>query len=332
MVPTSLKKSKLKKLISSRLEELQLPAEPSSLYDPVRYTLSLGGKRIRPYFTLLACGLCAGDPRDALPAGMAIELLHNFTLLHDDIMDDAETRRGKKSVYKKWNSSTAILSGDAMYAWAFEQLQHYGKESSYTKEQYAKIMSIFLKSARTVCEGQAYDLEFENRKDVRLDDYLKMIKGKTAALISAAFQLGGAVAGADEEQIQSLQEIGNEAGIAFQIQDDLLDAVADPTKFGKKQGGDILEGKKTYLSILALEQGTVKQKEYVQSILKSYPVDQSEIHKVIGLYEELGIIAKTEGIIEKHYNNAIELINNFETSEYQETLKAYLSNLINREY
>ena len=187
----------LTSLIHQKLMEIEFPERPYSLYDPVRYTLSLGGKRIRPYFTLISCGLCGGEPEEALPAGMAIELLHNFTLLHDDIMDAAETRRGKQSVFKKWDSSTAILSGDAMYAWAFEQLQYYGNSDAYSKKQYALIMEIFLESARAVCEGQAYDLEFEENQQVSMQDYLRMIKGKTAALISASFKLGGAVAGAD---------------------------------------------------------------------------------------------------------------------------------------
>lgn len=329
---TSLAQSKIRRLIEKELEELEFPKEPSSLYDPVRYTLSLGGKRIRPYFTLIGCGLCGGEPEEALPAGMAIELLHNFTLLHDDIMDAAETRRGKQSVFRKWNSSTAILSGDAMYAWAFEQLQYYGENAAYGKRQYAAIMQIFLRSARTVCEGQAFDLEFEQKDDVTVADYLEMIKGKTAALISASFQLGGAVAGADYSQLQNLKEIGNEAGTAFQIQDDLLDVIADPSKFGKKRGGDIAEGKKTYLSILALEEGTEHQKKLLQSVLNKSSVQDSGIKRVIDLYEELGILKKTGLKIKQHYEHAIELINNFDSTEYKNELIAYLGNLINREY
>jgi len=322
----------LTSLIHQKLSELEFPERPYSLYDPVRYTLSLGGKRIRPYFTLIGCGLCGGDPEDALPAGMAIELLHNFTLLHDDIMDAADTRRGKESVFKKWDSSTAILSGDAMYAWAFEQLQYYGNNEEYSKEQYALIMDIFLESARTVCEGQAYDLEFEDIEKVTMQDYLKMIRGKTAALISASFKLGGAVAGAEDEYLYNLQEFGAEIGTAFQIQDDLLDVIADPEKFGKKQGGDIIEGKKTYLSILSLESGNKKQKEILQKVLQKPVAGKEDVEKIIDLYTSLGVIEKTRATIEYHYENAMNHLEAFNSSEYKDDIIDYLNKLINREY
>lgn len=328
----SLTQTNIQQLIEARFEKLSLPEEPSSLYDPVRYTLSLGGKRIRPFLTLSGCGLCGGEPRQALAAGMAIELLHNFTLLHDDIMDAAETRRGKPSVFKKWDASTAILSGDAMYAWAFEQLQYYGENDTYSKEQYAQILDIFLKSARTVCEGQAFDLEFEQTNEVSIDEYLNMIRGKTAALISASFQLGGAVAGADPQQMQKLNEIGTQMGTAFQIQDDLLDVIADPSKFGKKRGGDIAEGKKTYLSILALKLGNRHQMEWLSSILKGKAAEKNDIEKVIDLYENLGVLKQTRLKVEEHYEHAHKLIQEFGSSEYKDDLMGYLDSLIHREY
>lgn len=322
----------LKSLIQEKLQELEFPERPYSLYEPVRYTLSLGGKRIRPYFTLTSCGMCGGDPEDALPAGMAIELLHNFTLLHDDIMDAAEKRRGMDSVYKKWDASTAILSGDAMYAWAFEQLQYYGNNRSYSKDQYAQIMDIFLESTRTVCEGQAYDLEFEETEMVSMQDYLEMIRGKTAALISASFKLGGAVAGADEEHLFNLQEFGTEIGTAFQIQDDLLDVIADPEKFGKKRGGDIIEGKKTYLSILSLESGNKDQKKILRNVLQKQVAAEEDVEKIIDLYTSLGVIEKTKATIKHHYDNALEHLEIFDDSIYKDDIIDYLNKLINREY
>ncbi|MGD8749610.1 MAG: polyprenyl synthetase family protein, partial [Balneolaceae bacterium] len=169
---------KLSDLIEKKLAELDLPDEPSSLYDPVRYTLSLPGKRVRPYLVLVSCGMCGGTIEEALPAAISIELLHNFTLLHDDIMDKAAKRRGKPSVFKKWGADTAILSGDVIYAKAFEQLQYYGYKEQYSKEQYHTILDIFLESSKTVCEGQANDLTFEKRQDVSIDEYLHMIEGK----------------------------------------------------------------------------------------------------------------------------------------------------------
>ncbi|MDZ7680312.1 MAG: polyprenyl synthetase family protein [Fodinibius sp.] len=191
--------------IDEQLAALDLPDIPSLLYDPVRYTLALPGKRVRPYLTLIGSGLCGGTVSEAMPAAIAIELLHNFTLLHDDIMDRANTRRGEPSVYKKWDQNTAILSGDAMYARAFKQLQYYGKVEQYSKSQYNRIMDIFLQSATTVCEGQALDLEFEDRTDVSIEEYIHMIEGKTAALISGALAMGGAVADASEDAIEELE-------------------------------------------------------------------------------------------------------------------------------
>ncbi len=319
-------------LIEEKLSSLGLPENPFSLYEPVRYTLSLGGKRVRPYFALTGCGLCGGDIEEAVPAAIAIELLHNFTLLHDDIMDGAATRRGKPSVYRKWNASTAILSGDAMYAWAFDQLQYYGRDDRYTKSQYAAILDIFLESARLVCEGQAYDLEFESRSTVTVDDYLQMIRGKTAALISGAFRLGGAVAGTSEARLGELHELGTEVGIAFQIQDDLLDIIADPEKFGKKQGGDILEGKKTYLSILSLQHGSAAQRSFLEEIFHKTDVSEEEVEEVISLYQSLGIIRQASEAVKKHYELAVSHLDNLDDSPYKEDLIEFLTMLINREY
>ncbi len=333
MITTKIQQE-LTDLVEEELQKLHLPEKPFSLYEPVRYTLSLGGKRVRPYFTLVACGMSGGDPREAMPAAMAIELLHNFTLLHDDIMDAADTRRGKDSVYKKWDTSTAILSGDAMYAWAFEQLQYYGSKDAYGKEQYEQIISIFLSCARLVCEGQAYDLEFQDRDNVTIEEYLNMIRGKTGALISGSFRLGGAVAGAGSREIEELGLIGNEVGTAFQIQDDLLDVIAEPSKFGKKKGGDIEERKKTYLSILSLQLAENEEAEYLHSIFnnKNEIIRPEEIDKVISLYDSLGIIEKTSAAVEHHYNNALQHLDSLTESEYKEDLEGFLSNLINREY
>ena len=302
------------------------------LYDPVHYTLERGGKRIRPYFTLIGCGLCDGDIEEAVPAAVAVELLHNFTLLHDDIMDAAETRRGRPSVFKKWDSSTAILSGDTMYAWAFEQLQYYGREPQFSKEQYCTILDIFLESAKVVCEGQAYDLHFEAELPLTLEAYTQMIEGKTAAMISGAFQLGSCVAAAPSAKMQGMSSIGNHIGIAFQIQDDLLDVSADPSKFGKTRGGDIIEGKKTYLSISSLQRGNKKQKEQLQRIFNKATVTTEEVQSVITLYKQLGVIDAAQEAIKKHYNNAIAEINRFQDSLYKTDLLEFIVNLKKRDY
>lgn len=329
---STLKHQNLSELINRKLSELDLPEQPRQLYEPVRYTLELGGKRIRPYFALTSCGMFGGNVEKAVPAGLAIELLHNFTLLHDDIMDAADTRRGAPSVYKKWDASTAILSGDVMFARAFAQLQYYGKSDEYSKTQYATILDIFLESAETVCEGQAYDLEFAAGSDVTIPDYLKMIRGKTAALLTGAFMLGGAVAGVDSDKLSKLNQLGQESGMAFQIQDDLLDVIADPSKFGKKPGGDIIEGKKTYLSILALQRGDKEQEAFLTRILSDSNNSPDQVEKVIQLYNDLDVIEETEDAIERHYSNAVRILDEFPSSEYKTDLSNYLSKLKNREF
>lgn len=322
----------LSDLIEKQLSELDLPDMPASLYDPVRYTLDLPGKRVRPYLTLIGCGLAGGDPEEALPAAIAIELLHNFTLLHDDIMDKADTRRGEPSVFKKWDANTAILSGDAMYAKAFKQLQHYGNDPHYSKKQYVNIIDIFLESAEYVCEGQAYDLSYEKQGQVSIEEYLQMIKGKTAALISGSLTIGAAVAGAEKSVIKQLRLVGQKAGIAFQIQDDLLDVIADPEKFGKQQGGDILEGKKTYLSLLALQRCDTSQKQRLQDILVGLNTTPAEVSNVIELYEQLDVIKATKSAIQQYYQEAMEQVNMFEDSTYKNKIIIFLNRLISREF
>ena len=322
----------LSKLIEEKLSELHLPDKPGSLYDPVRYTLDLPGKRVRPYLTLSGCGLAGGEPEEALPAAIAIELLHNFTLLHDDIMDKADTRRGEPSVFKKWDSNTAILSGDAMYAKAFKQLQHYGNDPHYPKKQYVRILDIFLESAEHVCEGQAYDLTYEDQEQVSIAEYLQMIEGKTAALISGSLAMGGAVAGATDSVNRQLQWVGQKAGIAFQIQDDLLDVIADPEKFGKQQGGDILEGKKTYLSLLALQRCNSSQKEQLEDILTAQNTSEAEVATVIELYKQLNVIEDTKSAIQQYYQEAMEQVDMFEKSSYKNKIITFLNRLISREF
>ncbi len=322
----------ISELIEEELSQLALPVQPESLYEPVRYTLAMDGKRIRPYFTLSACGLCNGNIEEARPAATAIELLHNFTLLHDDIMDSAATRRGQASVYKKWNNSIAILSGDAMYAWAFEQLQYYGENEQYSKKQYCSVLDIFLESAKAVCEGQAYDLDFEEKRATNLDAYNQMIHGKTAALIIGAFKIGGKVANASEEEMKLLGSIGEQIGIGFQIQDDLLDVAADPNQFGKRTGGDIFENKKTYLSILALDRSNPQQKKKLLEIFDKSNASDTEIQVVIDIYRSLGIIESTQKAIDFHYDQSIQSIKTFKNSTYKTDLIEFLINLKNRKY
>lgn len=221
--------------------------EPANLYDPVNYILSLGGKRMRPVLTLMAAEIFNADCRAALPAAVAVEIFHNFSLVHDDIMDDAPLRRGNQTVHEKWDINTGILSGDAMLILAYQYFEHY--EPATFKE----LAKLFSKTALEVCEGQQWDVDFETRSDVSLPEYLKMIEYKTAVLVAAAMKMGAIVANTSVENCELIYNFGLNLGIAFQLQDDYLDAFGNPETFGKQVGGDIIENKKTYLYLKALE-------------------------------------------------------------------------------
>lgn len=322
----------ISKLIESELSSLDLPEVPRSIYEPFRYSLGNGGKRIRPLLTILSAGLNDGDLQDAMPAALAIEVLHNFTLVHDDIMDQADIRRGEPSVYKKWDESTAILAGDVMFAKSYELLNYYGLNDDYSKAEYMAIHTSFQKAVITVCEGQAYDMEFMTSPEVTLGEYISMIEGKTAALLRSSFEMGAISAHASEDQVKSLSELGNEMGIAFQIQDDLLDAIADPKKFGKRPGGDIYEGKKTYLSICALQRADEEQRLFISNILSKQIVSESEVNEVLQLFHDLDVIKDTSEEVIKHYDQALTSLSSFPDSEYKHELEHLLIFLRQRDH
>lgn len=319
-------------IVESGIKDIQLPDQPKTLYEPYTYALSVGGKRIRPMLTLLACGLCGGKLEDALPAALAVEVLHNFTLVHDDIMDSADTRRGKPSVFKKWDENVAILSGDVMFADAYRQLQFYGKSDDYSKQEYAAMHESFSKAIITVCEGQALDMEFVDRMEVNQQEYLQMIGGKTAALLSGALEMGAIAAHASSQKRNKLAQLGHEMGIAFQIQDDLLDAIADPEKFGKRPGGDIFEGKKTYLTILALERANEADKSFIQQVLDDESPKPEQVDKVLSLMKSLDVIQDVSEEINEHYLKAQQSLDKFESSEYKKELEKLLIFLQNRDH
>jgi geranylgeranyl diphosphate synthase, type II len=308
-----------------------LPGAPKSLYDPIRYIMGIGGKRLRPRLVLAGCGICGGMVSEAYNAARAVESLHNFTLIHDDIMDKADTRRGMQTVHKKWDMSTAILSGDALFAYSFDLLSYYGKDSKYSKEQYFRLNQILLDATRIVCEGQALDMEFENRADVHVNEYLTMIGQKTAELLKASLQMGAVVAGADDYHIEILGEIGYNAGVAFQIQDDLLDATGNPEKFGKKTGGDIAAGKKTFLSILSTERASTEQNDMLQAVLASRATYDKDIKRVIDLYDHLGVIAVAKAEIQKLYDKASANLKSFPQNIYRDEINTLLNQLMSRQ-
>ncbi len=318
--------------IESKLNHLQLPNTPETLYQPFEYALKAGGKRIRPILTLLGCGMCGGKVEEAIPASLAVEILHNFTLVHDDIMDSAETRRGKPSVYKKWDENIAILSGDVMFANAMQQLGFYGKEESYSKHEFSAMYEAFLHATVTVCEGQALDMEFVERDMVTHEEYLEMIGGKTAALLSGALEMGGIAAHSTTEERRDLRELGQCMGLAFQIQDDLLDAIADPEKFGKKPGGDIFEGKKTYLTILALERADDKQSKIIKDTLEADSPSEDSVNEVLGILKTLNVLEDARREIDDRYKRAYELLAKFSDSKYKTELKNLLIFLQNRDH
>lgn len=278
--------------------------EPNGLYEPIEYVLSLGGKRIRPCLTLMACNLFSDDLNDAVTAGLALEVFHNFTLLHDDVMDKADTRRGYPTVHKRWNENTAILSGDAMLVEAYRIL------SGIKSHKFTEVLEVFTKTADEVCKGQQYDMEFETRDDVTLDEYMEMIRLKTAVLLAASLKIGAILGGATDTQAQLLYDYGINIGLGFQLRDDYLDSFGDPVIFGKKIGGDILCGKKTFLLLTAKEiahNKTLDTLNYLLS-LDDKKDNQKKIDGIIEIYKELGVNNRCEEMCLTLNNKAMQCI------------------------
>ena len=261
----------IKSLFESYLSGHVFDKEPENLYAPIKYTLQNAGKRVRPLLVLMSAKSFGTDVKVALPAAAAIEIFHNFTLLHDDIMDDAPLRRGKPTVFKKWGENVAILSGDTMLVWAYKMLE------AYDGDVYKKLNSLLNKTAIEVCEGQQMDMDFENREDVSITEYIEMIRLKTAVLLGAALQFGGIIAKASEADLRSISDFGIKLGLAFQIQDDYLDTFGDSDTFGKRIGGDILDRKKTFLYLTALQEASAEDRTNLQSLFNSKELPDDEL-------------------------------------------------------
>jgi geranylgeranyl diphosphate synthase type II len=284
--------------------------EPSNLYTPVEYILDLGGKRLRPILVLMGVSAFNGDYKDGLDAALAVEVFHNFTLLHDDIMDAAPLRRGKRTVHEKWDVNTAILSGDAMLIMANQLLE------SYDGMVYKKLMQLFNKTALEVCEGQQYDMDFETRDLVSVEEYIKMIGLKTSVLVAAALEMGAIIAEASEEDSKKIYDFGLHLGIAFQLQDDYLDAFGDAATFGKQVGGDIMENKKTYLYIEALNHATPTLKKELEDWYGQTLEDNTEkVVRVKEIFKLVGSDTMTREAIETYTNKAFALLENMDISE-----------------
>ncbi|MFH0895016.1 MAG: polyprenyl synthetase family protein [Bacteroidota bacterium] len=313
--------------VSDALAKQNLTLCPYELYEPISYTLDLGGKRIRPVMVLLACNLFTDEISHALPPAMAIEFFHNFTLIHDDIMDDAPIRRNKPTVYKKWNANTAILSGDTMFAKAYELLCETDKEYLY------KILGTFTRTAIEVCEGQQFDMNFEKEESVPIDEYLNMIRLKTAVLLAASMNVGACMGNASDEDVKNLYSFGINIGMAFQLQDDLLDVYADQEKFGKQLGNDIVTNKKTYLLLKAFELCNDSQKDRLRALLKLNEQTEIKVDGVKALYYELDIHKVTTNEIDIYFDKALADLDKVkvENSRKQELLK-FVSFLVKRDY
>jgi geranylgeranyl diphosphate synthase type II len=300
--------------------------KPQTLYHPVKYVLVGGGKRIRPVITLLACEAVGGDANSALHAGAGIEILHNFTLVHDDIMDHAETRRGRLTVHKKWDENVALLSGDALLAFAYRALLR--TKSSHIQE----ISRIFTEGVVTICEGQALDKEFETRHRVHVNEYLMMIEKKTGKLVSIAAQLGALIGNASISDLEALRRYGEHVGRAFQIQDDLLDIVANEKEFGKTIGGDLVEGKKTFLLLEALRRAKGEQKKMLQRIFTNGGVPKKQVPTFRLIYEETGAMDSAKKRIESDITEAKNQLTSLTPSIARETLRWMTDKLLNRKF
>lgn len=301
---------------------------PQELYEPITYIMSLGGKRIRPLLSLLAYGIYGKNPEDILSQASAVEVFHNFTLMHDDIMDNAPLRRGKATVHEKWNSNIAILSGDVMLVRAYDLLL--GTEPDLLPE----VIRLFNQTAAEVCEGQQLDMNFETYETVYEEQYLNMIRLKTAVLLGFALQLGAILAGAEKEDAQKLYDFGVNIGVGFQLKDDLLDVYADKAKFGKQVGGDIISNKKTFLLLKALELSKGSDAEELNHWLSLQDFDKEEkVNAVKGIYEKLGIKALTEAKMQNYFDAGFRQLESihFKNEDYFQTLSAIVQDLVHRE-
>ena len=291
----------IQNIITSDLEKINWSKEPRGLYEPIGYVLSMGGKRIRPALTLMACNMFSDNVHQALNSALGLEIFHNFTLLHDDIMDRADVRRGQPTVHKKWDDNTAILSGDVMQIAAYQFI------TKTPAEQLKRTLDLFSKTAAEICEGQQYDVEFEGRDKVEAGEYLEMIRLKTAVLLGAALRIGAWVGGAGEEDAQLLYDYGINIGLAFQLKDDLLDVYGDEATFGKKIGGDILCNKKTFMLIHAIELAKGKDAEELQKWISTSDekLSNEKIQAVTSLFNKVGVKTLCEEKMQYFYAKAV---------------------------
>lgn len=319
--------SQLIEKVNQFIEQLPYERKPAGLYDPVKYVLSLGGKRIRPVLMLMAYNLYKENVDEIMMQAIALETYHNYTLLHDDLMDKADVRRGKPTVHKKWNDNTAILSGDSMLVLAYQRML-----SGLDSENLKKVLDLFTVTALEIGEGQQYDMEFETRNDVTEAEYIEMIRLKTSVLLACALKIGAILGGASDEEADTLYDYGQEIGLAFQLQDDYLDVYGDPAVFGKKIGGDILCNKKTYMLINAFNRANDEQKKELQKWVDANEYDaQAKISAVTKLYNEIGIRELCDNKINSYFESATAKFDALAVSaDKKKELKQFVNSLMNR--
>ena len=309
--------------INHEIAKLNWEREPKGLYAPIAYTMAAGGKRVRPQLAMIACGIFGGNEQEVAPAAMALEVFHNFTLLHDDVMDKAEVRRGRPTVHIQWNENTAILSGDQMMIEAYKLL------AEVPESKLHKVLRLFNEMATEICEGQQYDVDFESQEHVTIEEYLKMIRLKTSVLLATALQIGSYLAGANEAQQEALYQFGINVGLAFQIQDDILDVWGDPKTFGKAVGGDISCNKKTYVYLtaqqLADDELTEELHQWYGSVLDD---NTDKIAAVKGLFEQLNVRVVCEAVVQDYTQKALRILDTLPQNAATEQLRQ-LANKLN---
>ncbi len=317
--------NELKVILDARLKQAEFPANPNQLYDPLRYILGIGGKRIRPLLALMSCDLFNEDPNKALQAAMAVEYFHNFSLIHDDIMDQADVRRGQETVHKKWNENVGILSGDALLVKAYQQLD------DYPAELFKPLTQLLSQTAIEVCEGQQYDVDFETLNEVSKEDYIEMIRLKTAVLLGASLKMGALIAKASEKDAELIYKFGIDLGIAFQLQDDYLDSFGDAEHFGKRIGGDIINNKKTILYIEALKRSNSNLRDQLLNLYQLRDDSQQKIEDVKSIFNDSGAKTETLSLIEHYTNSAFDFLDQLSVdSQNKQELNSLASYLMNR--
>lgn len=316
------------KMVNEFLDHLSYDRKPESLYEPIKYVLSMGGKRIRPTLMLLAYNLYKENPEDILMNACALETYHNYTLLHDDLMDNADMRRGHLTVHKKWNDNTAILSGDSMLVLAFQRMMQC--DTKHLKD----ILDLFTVTALEIGEGQQYDMEFETRNDVKEEEYIEMIRLKTSVLLACALKIGAILADASAEDAENLYKFGEQIGLAFQLQDDYLDVYGDSKVFGKEIGGDITSNKKTYMLINAFNKANAAQREELTRWVSARDFDRNEkVDAVTRLYNEIGIDQLAQDKIAYYFGQSKKFLDAVNVpEEKKEELRKYAQKMMKRQY